>query len=87
MNKRERHYIYRIFDAFREIPFPNGYGTSTASAQGLSAYVSDMRQARPLVQDALLALISPEKPGGLLIEDALKELDSWIAKRRGEDWR
>jgi len=46
-----------------------------------------MRQARPLVQDALLALISPEKPGGLLIEDALKELDSWIAKRRGEDWR
>jgi hypothetical protein len=86
MNKRERQLIFRIYEAFRDIPFPKGYGTSTASVAGLSSYASDMRNAQPLIQDALSVLTYYDAPEEA-IEDAIQELESWIAKRKKEDWR
>ena len=83
MKKSEQAMVWRIHDALRAIPLPQGYGTSTASVAGLTGYVNDMREATPKLAAALAGVAM----GDDTAEWALGQLESWVAARKAEDWR
>lgn len=80
MRGKEWRQFRRLREIIEAIPFPAGYGTSTASLRGFATYARDMREARPLIAGVLQAQNLEDRAS------ALAELEDWLHDRQAKGW-